>query len=161
MRRRHFLQLFTAFVCGVPLHVRADEKKKPTTLAIVVHPDGPAKELSSADAEAIFSARKRFWDSGERILPFNLPPNHDLRVLFDRAVLHMSPDEVAKYWIDERVRGGNRPPKQVPSPALMLAVVAKLQGAIGYVPLSSVHRDVRVIAVGKDGKVMGAPSKGK
>src|SRR5262245_51336113 len=73
-------------------------------LAIVVNPKNPIKSLKIDEIEAIFKALKRSWPGGKRILPFNFPARHALRVAYDRAALHMEPAEVARYWIDQRVR---------------------------------------------------------
>lgn len=67
----------------------------------------------------------------------------------------MSAEEVAKYWIDQRVRGGAPPPRQVPDPALALRLVAKLPGSVAYVPSSMVNSQVKVVARVSDGKVIG------
>jgi hypothetical protein len=58
----------------------------------------------------------------------------------------MNPDEVARYWIDRRVRGGHRPPRQVPGAALMVRIVASLEGAIGYAKESDVNSSVKILA---------------
>jgi hypothetical protein len=92
----------------------------------------------------MFTTRKQSWDGGKRIVPFNFPPKHAVRVAFDRSVLEMDPDDVARYWIDRRIRGGNAPPKQVSSAQLIVRLVEKLDGAIGYVPKSAVSSGVRV-----------------
>lgn len=84
----------------------------------------------------MFTTRKQAWSGGKRVLPFNFPPKHEIRVAFDEAVLQMDPDEVARYWIDRRIRGGNAPPKQVPSAQVIVRLVQKLEGAIAYVPQS-------------------------
>jgi hypothetical protein len=93
----------------------------------------------------MFTTRKQSWNGGGRIVPFNFPPKHEVRVDFDRAVLEMSPEEVARYWIDRRIRGGTPPPKSVNNAALIVRLVSKLEGAIGYVPRSSVDPSVRIV----------------
>src|SRR5262245_31769072 len=104
-------------------------------IAVVVHPKNPLKSLGLDEIEAIFKALRRSWSGGKRIVPFNLPARHPLRVAFDRAALHMEPDAVARYWIDQRVRGAQHPPTQVPSSKMMLQVVLSLETSIGYVPI--------------------------
>jgi hypothetical protein len=115
-------------------------------IAVVVHPKNSVKSLGLDEIEAIFKALRRSWPGGKRILPFNLPARHPLRVAFDRAALHMEPDAVARYWIDQRVRGGQHPPTQVPSSKMMLQVVASLESSIGYVPIGEVAGGVKVVA---------------
>lgn len=115
-------------------------------LAVIVHAKNPIKSLGADELEAMFRALRRNWPGGQRIQPFNLPPRHGLRVAFDRAALHMEPDAVARYWIDQRVRGGQQPPTQVPDSKLMLRVVSSLSGAVGYVPANEVANGVKVVA---------------
>jgi hypothetical protein len=57
----------------------------------------------------------------------------------------MNPDEVARYWIDRKVRGGDPPPKHVPSVAMMAKLVERLPGTIGYLPASAA-RGLRIVA---------------
>lgn len=102
-------------------------------IVVIVNSQNQAA-LSLADLATIFTTRKQTWDGGKRIVPFNFPAKHEVRVAFDRAVLEMNADEVARYWIDRRIRGGNPPPKQVNNARLIVRLVEKLDGAIGYVP---------------------------
>jgi hypothetical protein len=80
------------------------------------------------------------------VRPFNLPDAHVLRQSFDLAVLGLDPSRVARYWIDRQVRGGERPPAVVPSSALMVRLVAKTVGSVGYVESALVNPSVKVLA---------------
>jgi hypothetical protein len=134
-------------LCAVPVMSTAGQlfaQGAAGRLLVIVHPNNAA-QLSVADLRAIFLTRRVDWPNGERIIAFNYPARHPVRVAFDQAVLGMNPDEVARYWIDRRVRGGNRPPKQVPNANLMTRVVERLEGAIGYVTDDLDTRNVRVI----------------
>ncbi len=122
-------------------------------LAVIVHPSNDAK-LTADDLADVFRTVMRSWPGGKSIAAFELPPNTDERVLFDRAVLKLEPDDVAHFWIDRRMRGGSPPPHQVPEATILLRVVAKLAGAIGYVPASLVDSSVRVVAHVRAGEVI-------
>ena len=99
-----------------------------------------------SDLSLIFTTRKQEWSGGKPIMPFNFPPKHECRVAFDGAVLGMDADEVAKYWIDRRIRGGNAPPKQVPAAGMIVKLVEKFEGAIGYVPkAAATGANVRIV----------------
>lgn len=115
-------------------------------LVVIVHPANSVTSSTMAELEAIFTTRKQNWSHGGRIQPFNFPPKHPIRVAFDQEVLGMDPDEVARYWIDRKVRGGHRPPRQVPSAALMVRIVASLEGAVGYAKESDVNSSVKILA---------------
>jgi hypothetical protein len=150
MDRRTWLS--TAAWAGVSLWLRpalaGDEP-----LAVFVHPKNGAKSLNAQELAAIFMSRRLHWEGSGRIIAFNYPARHPVRVSFDRAVLGMGPDEVARYWIDQRIRGGNPPPRQVPNGALIPKLVEQLEAAIGYAPASEVSQHVHVVAVVKNGKV--------
>ena len=91
-----------------------------------------------------------------RLVPFNFAAGDPVRTAFDQQLLSWSPDETARYWIDRRIRGQGRPPHVVPSAPVLLAVIEKLAGAIGYLPAALVNDRVQVLHV--DGLGPGDPS---
>jgi hypothetical protein len=123
-------------------------------LAVVVNVGVPVSRLSASELEAIFTSSKRTWTDGSNIGAFSYAPDNELRREFDSVVLRMSADEVARFWIDQRVRGGAPPPRQVPDPALAVRLVAKLPGCIAYVPENLVNPTVKVVARISNGKVL-------
>ncbi len=122
-------------------------------ILVFVHPSNVVRDLEASELEQIFASQRLHWASGRRILPFNLPPHSVDRERFDRAVLGLAPDEVARFWIDRRIRGGSPPPRQVPTPELAVRVVASVPEAIAYAPASFVSEDVRAVARIVDGRV--------
>ena len=124
------------------------------TLEVIVHAGSPVKELSAYELEALFTRTQSRWGDGTAVIPFSFPMNSEARVLFDRVALRLNPDEVGRFWLDRRIRGLGLPPKQVPSAALMLQVVANLNGAVGYLPATRNHDGVRVVARIAGGKVL-------
>jgi hypothetical protein len=123
-------------------------------LVVIVHPGTRVQTLSADELEALFTLSQRAWPDGQPAIPFNFAPGAPLREQFDRVVLGMNGDEVARFWIDRRIRGLGDAPRKVPSVALMLRVVAKLPGALGYVPEDAVTHEVKVVARIVDGKLL-------
>jgi hypothetical protein len=121
-----------------------ESAKAAEPLVLIVHPK-TLENPSTADLAAIFTTRKQNWSDGSRVVAFNFPAKHEVRIEFDRKILEMGPDDVASYWIDRRIRGGNAPPKQIPSGALITKLVEKLEGSIAYVPESLVSSGVRIV----------------
>lgn len=136
-----------AFLGASPAWAMSDE------LLVFVHLSNATRNLEPSELEQIFASQRLHWGSGRRILPFNLPPRSVDRERFDRAVLRLAPDDVARFWIDRRIRGGAPPPRQVPTPELAVRVVASIREAIAYAPASFVGKDVRAVARIVDGKV--------
>ena len=147
--RREFLLVLTVLgLTGTRARARQD------SLAVVTHPSVGISRLNDEELEAIFLTNRHYWSGTRSIIPFNLPPHSEERVYFDQVVLRMDPDSVARFWLDRRVRSGSPPPRQAPDPAMVARLVAKLEGAIGYVPESLVAHDVRVVARIRNGKVL-------
>jgi hypothetical protein len=122
-------------------------------IAIIVN-ENNHDDISAADLENIYLRKQAHWSSDERIVPINLTPELPMRRLFDRVVLGMAPDEIAKYWLDQRIRNGTNAPRELGEPALVLRLVTRFDGGIGYVPWSNDLRGVRVVARIRDGKLI-------
>lgn len=123
-------------------------------LAVVVNPGVPIERLSASELESIYTSTRRSWPDGTNVSAFSYAPESSARHAFDSAVLRMSPEDVARFWLDQRVRGGSRPPRQVPDPMLALRLAAKLPGSIAYVPESLVDASVKVVARIRSGRVV-------
>ena len=149
LTRRKFLLLLAAVGLSTTYSFASDP-----TLAVIVHPEVEVKQLSDVELESIFLTERRYWSGTRPIIPFNLAPRSEERALFDRVVLRMEPEAIARYWLDRRVRSGNPPPRQAPDPMTVGRLVAKLPGAIGYIPESFVTHEVRVLARIRNGKVL-------
>ncbi|HKU41413.1 MAG TPA: hypothetical protein VJR89_24820 [Polyangiales bacterium] len=123
-------------------------------IAIIANKDVALKTVTREELRPIFQTKKNTWPDGKTVVPFNLPPAHASRQGFDAAVLGLDPDRVAKYWIDRKIRGDEKPPQTAPSPAVMVKIVAKTAGAVGYVEASLADASVKVIGRISDGQVV-------
>jgi hypothetical protein len=139
--------VFVAMVMGsVGQALHASE---PEPLAVIVAKGSGLSELSSAQLTRMFMGD--LVDSGgRRLIPLNRAITTEEREEFDRVVLGKSPDEMARYWIDRKIRGQSGAPKAVEPVDVYERVIAKLDGAIGYVRVGQLRTDVKVIRI--DGK---------
>jgi hypothetical protein len=118
-------------------------------IAVIVSKTSSLDEISSAQLTRMFMGD--LVDSGGgRLIPLNRATATEERQQFDRVVLGKSPDEMARYWIDRKIRGQSGAPKAVEPVDVYERVVAKLDGAVGYVRVSEIRGDVKVVRV--DGK---------
>jgi hypothetical protein len=124
--------------------VDAEEPK--VRLAVVVAKDSTISELSLYDLKRLYKGEPINVD-GKRLLPINLAARSKERIAFDRAVLGMNPESVARYWIDRKIRGQSGPPKTIDAADLMQRVVGRLEGGIGYVMLDEVRPEVKAIRI--------------
>ena len=116
-------------------------------LAVVVAKSSPVQDLTVAELRRIFTSEGDSDGSGQRYVPFNHPPHTTDRMGFDQAVLGMSADDVSQFWIERKIRGLPGPPRSVDSLSLLLRLIARLPGAIGYARPTQVTGDVRVVRV--------------
>ncbi len=117
------------------------------TLVVIVASTSKLTNISLEDLRHTFTGDRSVDTNGSKVIPLNQPPRTPDRAGFDRAVLELSPDEVARFWIDRKIRGGNRPPRAVADTALLRTLVEKLPGAISYVQAKDVSPQVRVVTV--------------
>jgi ABC-type phosphate transport system substrate-binding protein len=122
-------------------------------MVVIVNKANPVSSLETSELRPIFQTTKTSWSSGGDAVPLNLPPDNELRQEFDRAVLGLGPDRVARYWQDRKIRGGARAPKQLPSVGAILAAVAGNSGAVGYLNARDANSTVRVVAKIVGGKL--------
>jgi hypothetical protein len=140
------LVVAAALVVGTPsTTVRAADGK--VRLAIVVAKNSPLREISMRDLRRIYSGEYVSNPDGDKVIPFALPAGSPDRTAFDRAVLNMSPEQVARYWVDRKIRGQSGPPKSIDSPSVLQRVVAQIKSGIGYVRTNDLRGDVRVLPV--------------
>jgi ABC-type phosphate transport system substrate-binding protein len=147
-------QLFLAALLALPvLSWATGSSAGGEVLAVIVNKANPVSALERDELRPIFQTTKKTWSSGEDAQPINLPEDSSLRNDFDKAVLGLDPERVARYWTDRKVRGGARPPIKVTSTSAVLKTVASKPGAIGYVRLSEVNNSVKVVAKVSGGKL--------
>jgi hypothetical protein len=154
MRGLHRIAAFAFAVVALAAPAPASRaESRPVDLVVIVSA-GNTQTPSAAALESIFLRKVVTWPSGERIIPLNATPDSERRQRFDRVALGMSPDEAARYWLDQRIRGGDSAPREVGDVVLTAKLVAKLPGTIGYVPADIPLAGVRVIARIHDDKVV-------
>lgn len=123
-------------------------------IVVVANKAVNAARISRDELRPIFQTKKDTWPDGTPAKPINLPDTSPVRRAFDSAVLGLDADRVARYWIDRKIRGGERPPPTVSSSALVVKLVSKTAGALGYVEASAVDGSVKVVAKLVDGQVV-------
>jgi hypothetical protein len=141
--------LFVTWRWGQAAHASASREP----LAIVVAKNSALGELSFYDLKRLYLGDKLRAPDGTNLIPLNRGTSAAERLAFDHSVLGMTPAEVARYWIDRRIRGQTGAPKAIDPGLVLQRVVAKLPGAVGYVLASEVSSTVKVVHI--DGKLPG------
>ncbi len=123
-------------------------------LAVVVSKSFPVDSISFGDLKRAYMGSS-VTAGGKSLVPLTYPKQSPERQNFDEAVLGMSAEQAGLYWIDRKIRGQSGPPKSVDSGAVVLKVVTRVDGAIGFVKAGAVGKDVKILRV--DGKLPSDP----
>jgi hypothetical protein len=119
-------------------------------LAVVVAKDSPIDELSFFELRRLYLGDDLRGPGGKKLIPLNRDSKSAERVGFDKAVLGVSPQAAARYWIDRRIRGQSGPPKVVEPATVLQRVVARVPFTVTYVRREEVSSDVKILPI--DGK---------
>ncbi len=136
-----------AVLCLPPGVERSAHAADHVVLAVFVAKDSSLQDLKMNELRRIFTNADDSGFSSQRNIPFNHTARSTDRVGFDQAVLHMSPEEVSRFWIDRKIRGLAGPPRAVDSLSQLLGLVAHTTGGISYARPGRLAPDVRVIRV--------------
>ena len=116
-------------------------------LAIVVDRDNPKTDLSAEELKSIYLGKRTEWSDCARAVPIDQDPAGASHGAFLGGVLGMSQGQFAQHWVDQQVRGAGSAPKVASSPASAMKLVAKVRGAVAFVPASLVDASVKVVTL--------------
>jgi hypothetical protein len=140
-------------VSGRPQPVVANESTEVVTLAVVVRVDSKVENIGKTLLKRAYLSERPTGPDGRQLIPLNHPPRTPDRVGFDKTVLGMTADQVGRFWIDRRIRGGARPPRVVDNVTTLRRLVSHLPGTLAYLRPNQLDDSVKVLAV--DGKKPG------
>ena len=113
---------------------------------VLVARQEPGESVNDRTAARLFLKEKLFWKDGVRIVPVNLPPDHEARERFSRSVLKRGRRELVEFWNEQHFRGVN-PPVVLESEDAVKAFVRQVDGAVGYIRRDHLDPDLKVLLV--------------
>ncbi|WP_457644700.1 hypothetical protein [Persephonella sp.] len=114
-------------------------------IAVVTNKALSVSSISKEDLKKIYLKIKIFL-KGQKVIPVNLPPNSPLRKVFQEKILEMDSEQLNLYW-NEMYFHGIEPPLVLSSEKAVIRFVKKVKGAIGYVRLENVDKDLKIIYI--------------
>lgn len=150
--RRVLLAIAALAIIAFPRTARVAEQGS-TGLVVVVSEKTPLVNLDSELLRRMYTGEAVRDERGNPLVPLNQAPGSKERLEFDRKVLSMEADEMARFWIDRKIRGQKGAPRSI-TPTINLArIVAKFPGTVGYLSPRDMVPGLKVIRV--DGKSAG------
>jgi ABC-type phosphate transport system substrate-binding protein len=111
--------------------------------AVVVNSRSEIKQLSSKEIQDIFMMKRHFIES-QKITPVNISASQAIRTEFEKNVLSVSREKLNNYWVKQHFHGV-RPPIVQSSLNSVKLFIKNVDGSIGYLPLSHIDEDLKVI----------------
>lgn len=124
------------------------------SMAVIVHPSTPVKELTMADVRKIFLGDRQYWTPDMPVVLIVRAPVAPERAIVLNRIYRMSESQFKQYWI-ARIFRAEAPstPKVVYSNETVNELVSAIPGAISLVRTDAIGAGVRVLKI--DGAMPG------
>jgi len=111
--------------------------------AIVVNKHSDITTLTAKQVKDIFLLKRHFIHD-TRMIPVNTSSTNILRKTFEHEILKINRDRLNQYWIKKHFHGIS-PPLTQSSDTSMKLFIKKVHGSIGYLPISKIDKDLKVV----------------
>ena len=118
------------------------------TYVVIVDKDSPIETISMIKLKLLYLKKIKILNDSIMI-PINLSPNQNARLSFEKFILKKTREELNNFWIKQHYLG-KRPPIVLESPKSAVIFVTKIKGAIAYIPIEYLTKDVKVIYTWSD-----------
>ncbi len=143
--RRIVLHILATWVL-VPLLINSNISfaQDSEIIAVIVHESVDTKNLDINDLINIYTLSRQNWENNDRIRVADYKGSPSYRRDFYDA-LDTTPNNIKRIWLRAQFTGRSIPPKIVNSIEDMVELVIENPGTIGYVPLSQVPANSKII----------------
>jgi ABC-type phosphate transport system substrate-binding protein len=104
-----------------------------TDLAIIVNEGNDVATINDDRLKNLYLKTDHYWGSDLPVTPVHRNEGSKAYQLFLSRVTGQSPSEALSYWIGRKQVDGATPPMQIADDHLVIHLVSKMKGAIGYV----------------------------
>jgi len=151
--RRAVALLLLAASLALPGQKKPADAKEPE-VAVIVNPQNPVEDISSADLRKIYSGEKQNWNSNLPIFVLVRAPQAREREVLLSRVLRMTDSEYKQFWIRKVYSGeAAREPLALLSNGMQMEAVRAERGAIAIINVQDLRGGVKVLKV--DGHLPG------
>lgn len=102
-------------------------------VTIIVNEQNPINEISQTQIQNLFLKKNRQWPNGQAVRFFDRRDDSAERKHFLRQYIKKTSRDIELYWIGQKLYSGNSAPIQVSTDSMMVSMVSRFPGAIGYV----------------------------
>ncbi len=118
-------------------------------VAVIANKSVPIEKASKSQLLDYYSGDIKFWGDKKPIVVFDLKPKTEIKDIFYEYIAKNTA-RMKSIWMKKLLMGEGDPPYAVDSEDEMLQKVQSTPGAIGFVSLSKVKGNVKIIALIKE-----------
>src|SRR6201988_5214591 len=117
-------------------------------IAIVVRPEVPADNLTTAELRRLMLGDRQFWSSNLRVTLLVRAPGAREREVVLKTIYQMSEAQFRQYWIAKVFRAeASSAPRIVYSSEMAVELTSSLPGALAFVDASQVPKNLKVVKI--------------
>ncbi|MBC7714608.1 MAG: substrate-binding domain-containing protein [Rhizobacter sp.] len=102
-------------------------------VTVIINAKNPVNSITNEELNAFFIKKERNWKDGNAVRFFDHRDENNNRKLFLKKYIKKTSREIELYWIGEKIYTGNIAPIQITSDSMMVSMVSRFSGGIGYV----------------------------
>lgn len=102
-------------------------------IKVIVNANNPIERMTKDQLQDYFFKRARHWPDGTPVRFFDRVDNSQERVIFLSDFIKRTPRQVERHWIGQKLYSGDSSPTQVTSDSMIVSLVSRFPGGIGYV----------------------------
>lgn len=114
---------------------------------VITSPSLKISDISRSNLRAMFAMRMHKWPDGTMVKVFVYRDDDPLHEKFSKQILNVFPYQLRQAWDRQVYSGLGQYPEEVASSEEMLSRIANTPGAIGYVKMNEVNKNVRVLEI--------------
>ena len=138
--------ILTLVVTLIPVSSRAA-----SDITVIVNVKNNITSIKESELVDFFMKKTRVWPNLDVVRFFDHRDENPNRKIFLKKFIQKTSREVELYWIGEKIYTGNIAPIQITSDSMMVTMVSRFPGGIGYVSKSyPLPKDVKKIDIVKD-----------
>ncbi|MEP6494146.1 MAG: hypothetical protein ABJF01_15790 [bacterium] len=139
----------TIALAAVLMAARSSELLAQTGFLVIVNHANPVTSLTASELSRVFLHTQATWPSGARAQPVDQGELSNVRRRFSDDVHRMDVPSVQEYWQEVVFSGRGAPPPQRASDDEVIAYVRTHPNAVGYVAVTAVTNDVKVVLLAR------------
>ncbi|AUN99136.1 hypothetical protein C0V70_13700 [Bacteriovorax stolpii] len=118
------------------------------SVVLIVSQKNPLDSLTTKELQDYFMKKDRTWPNGNAVRFFDHRDDNKNRKAFLDKYIKKTSREVELYWIGEKIYTGHIAPIQITSDSMMVKMVSRFPGGIGYVSKKfPLPKTVKIITV--------------